>query len=345
MNQPEQLQRETEVRLLPISITQQLAKFLDGDDSILSLLMGSVVRDLDNPSSELRFASNDIELIRNHSQEIRKSAVMIFLDEWSTMGKNRPKLRHLLALFVKCQLFRAADYLASVIGEPKPTRPQNGPAASVEINIDLPDDLVEVVNGLEDPFSGSEVNKNKPRVKQIAAPNMNFASASSENGNISIPLIPTNSYTRSSIFNAPPPSTANMNPSISNLMKFSQSKPTQSPSRTAAAPPHDDLIPAFSVLQVPDQIPITVNSEPNIVQDANIPAFSGLMVNGNSTNPSNALPTMSRSLEIPGSSKTDNAHSTSNLPMLSDLINGESSSQTRSQMSTLSTISSVNDSD
>jgi Tube Death domain len=336
MNQPD---KESELRILPVSVTQQLAKLLDGDDSILSLLMGSVVKDLDNPSSELRFTSNDIELIRNHSQEIRKSPIMIFLDEWSTMGKNRPKLRHLLTLLIKCHLFRAADYLANYLGEQQPKRPQNGPAARVEIDIDIPDEIVDVVNGFNYPFSGSEINRNQPRTKpEIVAPNMNFASENSENGNISLPLIPvpSNPYKTSSIFNGP--STANVSPSLSNLMQFSTNMSLRQVSSPAAnaVTPSEPFIPAFSALQVSTQIPMTINPEQTNAHDENIPAFSGLMINGNSTNPSSELPAVLKSLEIPKEPQIEN----SNIPMLSDLISGESSLPNRSQISTQSTISS-----
>lgn len=338
MDQPELL-KETEVRKLPVSVSQQLAKLLDGDDSILSLLMGSVVKDLDNPSSELRFTSNDIELVRNHSQEIRKSAILIFLDEWSTMGKTRPKLRHLLALLTKCQLFRAADFLASLINEPQPRRPKNGPAARVEIDIDLPGDILEVVNGLEYPFSGSEVNNNQQRPKpEIIAPNMNFASDSSTNGNISLPLIPvpSNRYTSSLIFNTP--STANVNFSRSNLIEFSQNNLSNKNSVPAAALQSAAYIPALSALQATEQIPMTVNSSQSIAQDENIPAFSGLMINGTSTHYSDELPATLRSSEL--SSKTYE-YSNGNLPMISSLITGESTSQSRNDMTTQSTISSI----
>jgi hypothetical protein len=328
MNSEQILEKEGEVRTLPIKITQELVKILDSDDSVLSLLMGSIVKDLEDPSSELRFTSKDVEAVRNHSFVIRKSAMMIFIDEWSTMGKSRPKLRHLLGILINCQLFRAADYLANLIrGESPPERPRVGPAARVEIDLDIE----EVVNGLEYPFSGSEVNRNKPKAKpEIVAPNMNFPSRSTNNGNGSLPLIPIPStrsarFTNSTIF-ATSPSAAvipSMNPSISDLMKF----PSEA-SRQAS----DNLLPAFSALQVSEQIPMTVNSDRIVTEpQENIPAFSGLMANESTPLPSSELPAV-----LMGNSQISSA---SNIPMFSALINGESTSQ-RIQMSTQSTINS-----
>lgn len=338
MNQPK-LTKETEVRKLTVSNSQQLATLLDGDDSILSLLMGSVVKDLDDPSSELRFTSNDIDHVRNHSQEIRKSAILIFLDEWSTMGKSRPKLGHLLALLIKCQLFRAADFLASLINEPQPRRPEYGPAARVKIDIDLPDDIVEVVNGLEYPFSGSEVNNNQQRPKpEIIAPNMNFATDSSTNGNISLPLIPvpSNRYISSAIFNTP--STANVNFSRSNLIKFSQNFTPNQSLAPAAALQSEAYIPALSALQSTKKIPMTVDSNQNIAQDENVPAISALLIKETTTNISDELPATLMSFEV--SSKT-NEYSNANIPMISALITDDSTSQSHNDMTTQSTISST----
>lgn len=44
-------------------------------------------------------------------KESRPSA-LIFLEEWMTSDKIRPTLSHLLQLLIKCELYRAAEYVA-----------------------------------------------------------------------------------------------------------------------------------------------------------------------------------------------------------------------------------------
>lgn len=62
-----------EIRNLSVAITQNIAKLFDGDDSVLSLLMGNIVKDFDEPNSELRFTSADIDSIRDHAQRLMRS--------------------------------------------------------------------------------------------------------------------------------------------------------------------------------------------------------------------------------------------------------------------------------
>lgn len=105
--------RDSELRNLPSHEIQRIAENLRGDDSVLSLVMGNVVRDLDDTNSELRFTSSHVNDIREHDPRPLYQ-VLTFFNEWATMGtrEKRPKLYHLLALFVKCHLFRAADHIA-----------------------------------------------------------------------------------------------------------------------------------------------------------------------------------------------------------------------------------------
>lgn len=51
-------------------------------------------------------------LIEDAGIRQRKSAAQIFIEEWSTTGRIRPTLSHLLQLLVRSELFRAADYVA-----------------------------------------------------------------------------------------------------------------------------------------------------------------------------------------------------------------------------------------
>lgn len=152
---------EMELRHLPTQQQLQLAKLLDMDDSILSLMMGNIAKDINNLNSELRFNSTDIDSVREHAERHKKSPILILLDEWSTMGKERPRMRHLLSLLVKCQLFFAADYVAELIRVEKPERPKTGPAALVDISLTDDEKVEDIVRNIEYPFSSIDINVNK----------------------------------------------------------------------------------------------------------------------------------------------------------------------------------------
>lgn len=259
--------KETELRHLPTQQQLQLAKLLDMDDSILSLVMGKIAKNINDLNSELRFNSADIDAIREHADRHRKSPTLILLDEWSTMGKERPKMKHLLSLLVKCQLFLAADFVANLINEEKPKRPERGPAALVDIT--LAEDLENIVKELEYPFSSFDINANKNQFTKVS------------------PDIPKNIVIASS---EKTQSTARAQSEIfyeqvqkSDLIKFSQNNEipmTVNSSESAA-----DTIPALSAFHqtssdletISENIPAFLLSSPEHRSNGDIPDFSGLL--------------------------------------------------------------------
>ncbi|XP_070507553.1 protein Tube [Chironomus tepperi] len=245
--------KDTELRHLPIQIQSQLVKLLDVDDSVLSLLMGNIVKNLEDNDSELRFNSKHIDAIREHSQRHNKSAILVLLDEWSTMGRLRPKIGHFLDLLIKCQLFQAADFMADLLNERRPERPSNGPASSVDIS--LPNENIdEIVNDLNYPFSSIDLTTKANRINNfvkpdIHTPNMNdYMNNVFENGTAA---------GQSKIFNQL---------EMSDLMKFSKPMTTQLVPTT---------INTLDSQNVSAAIPLTVNSAEQ--QSSNFPALSGLM--------------------------------------------------------------------
>jgi Tube Death domain len=105
------LSKDTEIRKMRLDLLNQLCRLLDSE---LSLFMGSIVVDLDNPNSNPKFTSNDVDQIKIYAEQNRSSPIRVLLvNEWGTMGKKRPTLKNLLELLVKCHLYRAADYLAN----------------------------------------------------------------------------------------------------------------------------------------------------------------------------------------------------------------------------------------
>ncbi|XP_011704528.1 PREDICTED: protein Tube-like, partial [Wasmannia auropunctata] len=86
---------------------------------------------------------HDYSIIEQTALRDKRNAAQIFLDEWSTMERNRPTLKLLQELLTKAKLFRAADYVAcDILKQERPKRPDYGPAASVDISDEAIDKLV-----------------------------------------------------------------------------------------------------------------------------------------------------------------------------------------------------------
>ncbi|CRK88799.1 CLUMA_CG002605, isoform A [Clunio marinus] len=318
----EQIEGNIELRHLPVTVTQNIIKLLDGDDSILSILMGNITKDLTNPKSELRFTSADIDSIRSHSQTLMKSPVLILIDEWSTMGKIRPNLHHFQALLIKCQLFRAADYVAQLMGEAEPERPLDGPAAKVDLKI--PGEVEDIVNGMDYPYSDVQANLNKAEYNRtFNVPAMNFGPPSSNVENITIPFIRPPSTIRmasSRLFN----NTA----SKSDLIKFSNSNVFASKPQPSTLNKSEVFMPALSALQ--ETKIESMNHQNSSHEDSNnIPAFSGLIgISGDSTT-KEQLPAVLHeeiSSESLGNNRSNQQNSEENIiPVFSQLLNNVSS--------------------
>lgn len=249
------LSKEMELRHVPIQHQLSLATLLDMDDSILSLLMGNISKNNDDTSSELRFDSADIDILRKHAERLKRSPILILLDEWSTMGKCRPKVKHLLSLLIKCQLFHAADYVADLIKEPKPQRPKSGPAASVDISILNEEALIK---NLDVPFSN--IYKDKyAKISQQSPKNMDFDQSTAQ---------------------------ARDSREVSDLIKFSQlvNKSSSQENIPALSIIHDSSKNAPQLTVVDDNIPALINNSALIKSNSiskevlgDIPDFSGLL--------------------------------------------------------------------
>lgn len=84
---------------------------------------------------EKLYNSTHIKLIENASKKDPRSAAEIFLFEWSTTGRRRPTVVHLLDLLKAANLYRAADYIAiNVLQQRAVERPTTGPAAKISIS-------------------------------------------------------------------------------------------------------------------------------------------------------------------------------------------------------------------
>jgi hypothetical protein len=104
-------------------------QILDTDDS-WKMLMASIPSE-NNPDLP-KYTVEHIQLIEKYGLLNRRLAGDILLDEWSTSGRVRPKVETLFVLLQKCELFRAADYVATeILSIPIPRRPTEGPAKEI----------------------------------------------------------------------------------------------------------------------------------------------------------------------------------------------------------------------
>ncbi|KAG5670193.1 hypothetical protein PVAND_000471 [Polypedilum vanderplanki] len=314
MNAPN-ITRDLELRHLPTIHQLNLSKILDVDDSVLSLLMSNIVKDLDNPSSQLRFNSTDIDDLREHSLRHGKSSILILFDEWSTMGKNRPKVKHLLDLLTKCQLYRAADFVSELLNEAHPIRPNTGPAARVNISLDESEESIEnIIANLNYPFSSinlTKINRINYEKPAINTPNMNFVNEASLNGNN---------------HDNQPTVTVASEQQISDLIIFSKSFSTHIP--LVVEESRQDTTNSNSMA-----IPMTVNSSDNIESNF-IPAISRLIESENN------IPVFLQSNNI--SSQSQEQHQ-SDVPDFLDLMNNSNNYSTTTIEHTQSELS-MNDS-
>ncbi|XP_076250194.1 uncharacterized protein LOC143190027 isoform X1 [Rhynchophorus ferrugineus] len=129
-----------EIRKLPPSIVRELGLILDYADSwkrLMSIIpkqlsSSTYVADI-KPDNLPKYNSEHFKIIELAGMQHKRSCTEILIDEWGTSGKIRANLGHLKYLLTKAELFRAADYVAKLLNEEPPVRPQSGPAAPISI--------------------------------------------------------------------------------------------------------------------------------------------------------------------------------------------------------------------
>lgn len=302
------LSKDMELRHMPSQYQLQLVKLLDIDDSILGLLMGNIRKNLNDTDSELRFNSTDVDLLRNHSQKLKISPILIFLDEWSTMGikSNRPTIQDLLKLLIKCELFYAADYLAELLNEPRAQRPSSGPAAVVDISFSNDDEeagIADILRNLDYPFSNIDKSKNYQKI----ANNINILTSVKDE---------QSTASTNHVFSPK---------EVSDLIKFS----TNIVRNEQVEAIDDDNIPALSIINSP------------IEASVNIPALS--IINSPTTEESNNFPVILNSINRSFNEATSDIPDFSGL--LNNNNNDESQIdmvESNEQTQTQSSISSIN---
>ncbi|GBP06396.1 Protein Tube [Eumeta japonica] len=156
--------RNTELRNVHTNDLYNLAVILD-DENYWQILMEIIPQKINNQtfgtkedlekiasgaSYERKYNNDHIRLVENAIRrpgETRLCSEILF-DEWGSSGRTneRPTLGVLLHLLVQSKLYRAADFVAELLNEPKPSRPADGSAAEFEFEVDVFKDIQEAVN-------------------------------------------------------------------------------------------------------------------------------------------------------------------------------------------------------
>ncbi|XP_059611496.1 protein Tube [Phlebotomus argentipes] len=145
------LSRKTEIRHLPPAEIFKIAQQLDSSQNwkkLMRIIPKKLEEEVEIEEFGGKYNAEHIKIIENNKGS--RLAAEILMDEWGTSGRIRPNLAHLLQLLVKAELFRAADYVADLLNEALPKRPEKGPAARIDISLPPDEEIAEIGGILSD---------------------------------------------------------------------------------------------------------------------------------------------------------------------------------------------------
>ncbi|RZF49012.1 hypothetical protein LSTR_LSTR014541 [Laodelphax striatellus] len=123
---------DTELRKLKPGTINKIVEILECGES-WKKLMSIIPVEMDE-NEPMKYTMHHMKMIECASRKQQRACTQIFLEEWGTSGKNRPRLSSLRTFLVKAELFRAAEFVAvELLKEAPPERPSSGPAARIEI--------------------------------------------------------------------------------------------------------------------------------------------------------------------------------------------------------------------
>lgn len=128
--------RHVEIRKLPFGSLTRIIDILEIDHD-WKKLMSQIPKHPQNSYFEPKYNNEHIRLIENDSQLSGRKCTAILFEEWGTSGRIRPTLSTLKDILLKCEMYRAADEVASLLREAPPQRPTNGPAAPIDTDVSL----------------------------------------------------------------------------------------------------------------------------------------------------------------------------------------------------------------
>ncbi|XP_066145332.1 interleukin-1 receptor-associated kinase 4-like isoform X2 [Euwallacea fornicatus] len=255
-------------------------------------------------------------IIEKGSEMYNKSCTQILFDEWGTSDRIRPSLGHLKYLLIKAELFRAADYVANLLGEEPASRPTEGPAAAVSLSLVNQ----KLQNEIEIKQHLDEINYPREAIEKIRK-------KSSENKNL-VPIIPEIVVSEARPLPEPSPAPlvihrpkSQFSSKVSDMIKFSDCIEDST----------DVILPECSIFMskenkdLKDGNPFK-NQSPQEIEERSefIPVFSKLLLNTESKNDAFTVESSNTN------SEATNTDSVSELiPMVSALNHDWSSSQTQ----------------
>lgn len=240
--------------------------------------------------------------------QYKRSWTEILIDEWGTSGKIRANLGHLKYLLTKAELFRAADYVAKLLNEEPPPRPQTGPAAPISIPSPEAEydkkklkEIEEQLNAVNYPEKAIKEIKRKsgePKSPVKVIPQIVVSEVDNQtNTSFNTPLIVKRN--RSNITpdisalmdNTPIHSTvATEVPNLSIFMSNKDIDNAQEPSNSS------DNMPHLSDLLISETQHSNINVIDNESSQSFTPAFSQILTNSSSSSQENVIPSISQLL-------------------------------------------------
>nr|UNA06289.1 tube [Sogatella furcifera] len=101
---------DIELRKLKPGTINKIVEILECGES-WKKLMSIIPVEMDE-REPMKYTMHHMKMIECASRKQQRACTQIFLEEWGTSGKNRPRLSSLRTFLVKAQLFRAAEFVA-----------------------------------------------------------------------------------------------------------------------------------------------------------------------------------------------------------------------------------------
>ncbi|XP_062535992.1 uncharacterized protein LOC134205094 [Armigeres subalbatus] len=146
----------TEIRQVQFEL-DGLVSVLEHDWRTLFYLIPRRIADVEQPAGSYPIKYNGAQEseLDNYGKAQNTGRARLLLEEWGTSGRKeeRPTLGHLYTLAVKGGLYRAADHIANLLKIPEPERPVCGPAAPINVDLELDRETNKLLEEISYPNS------------------------------------------------------------------------------------------------------------------------------------------------------------------------------------------------
>ncbi|CAG9793115.1 unnamed protein product [Diatraea saccharalis] len=124
-----------ELRKLPTGSLYRISETLETNGDWRKV-MSLIPKDPNAEKFEPKYNSQQMRIIEEHAKGTSKTCAEVLFDEWGTSGRIRPTLATLQNLILQAGIYKAADEIALMLQEAPPQRPNTGPAAKIETDIE-----------------------------------------------------------------------------------------------------------------------------------------------------------------------------------------------------------------